>query len=75
MYFSLLCKFEPDKTIQFLENNVYDIDKIMQICQKTGNRRALGYMNYKLNKIYEAINYYLDQIKYLWEKDDDKVNF
>ena len=32
-------------------------------------------MNYKLNKIYEAINYYLDQIKYLWEKDDDKVNF
>lgn len=47
----------------------------MQICQKTGNRRALGYMNYKLNKIYEAINYYLDQIKYLWEKDDDKVNF
>lgn len=69
-YFELISIYNTDKVINFLENKRYDIDKIIDICEKTNNQRGYGYLKYKMGKSMVALKIYLDYITVVWKNGD-----
>ena len=72
-YFELISIYNTEKVINFLENKRYDVDKIINICEKTNNQRGYGYLKYKMGKNMVALKIYLDYIKVVWEDGDENL--
>lgn len=71
-YFYLICDFDPKKVIDYLENNIYNIERILEICRLKQNKRGYGYLKYKIGQIHETMEIYKEIIKELWESDDEE---
>lgn len=75
-YFSLICDYEPKKVIDYLENNIYNIDRILDICKAKRVKRGYGYLKYKIGQIHETMEVYREIIKEMWddeEGEDDPI--
>lgn len=71
LYFSLVCRFEPGKVIDYLENTRYDIERTLDLCRKLKNRRGYAYLKYKIGETQETIDIYRELIEEEWECDGE----
>lgn len=71
-YFSLICDYEPKKVIEYLENNIYNIDRILEICRNKRNKRGYGYLKYKIGQIQETMEIYKEIIKEMWDSEEEE---
>ena len=67
LYFTLLCQFDSKKVIEYLENMKYDIENILDLCQKLKNKRGYGYLKYKIGEFQETVSIYKELIEEEWE--------
>lgn len=66
-YFGIICESHPDRIIDFLEKFNFDSVKAMQICEKFGRKRGMGYIAYRIGDTKRALNVYRDLIVEIWE--------
>ena len=75
-YLRLLCLFAPEKVIDFIDRFNYNVYRAIEICQKLGEMRGLGYLKYKIGDLTSAVKIYKDLILRRWNGEglgtDDK---
>ena len=76
LYFKLICQFSKERVIEFLETRKYDIDSILEICNEFGNQRAIGFLRYKMGKVFAGLKVYEKYLDLIWtneEETDDSI--
>lgn len=68
-YLSLLCLYNPEKVIPFLEKNAtMDINKKLTICQQNNNQRGTAFILFKMADYQNALNLYMKLLRDMWEQ-------
>ena len=65
-FLELICRYEPRKVVDFLENFEYDANEALKICKAVGEKRGLGYLKYRIGEAKEALSIYKELISSLW---------
>ena len=75
LYFKLICQFNKQRVIEFLETKKYDIDSILEICNEFGNQRAIGFLKYKMGKVFVGLKIYEKYLEKIWVNDRENDDY